>query len=61
MTADSVPAALEEACAEVSEGGPDDAVAGVTPRFVARPSDVAEAAAVMRAAAAGGLAAVPRG
>ena len=61
MTADLVPEALARACAEVREAGPDDAVAGVAPRFVARPGDVAEAAAVMRAAAAEGLAAVPRG
>ncbi len=61
MTADLVPEALARACAEVRGAGPDDAVAGVTPRFVARPGDVAEAAAVMRAAAAEGLAAVPRG
>ncbi len=61
MTADLVPEALARACAEVRGAGPDDVVAGVTPRFVARPGDVAEAAAVMRAAAAEGLAAVPRG
>jgi glycolate oxidase FAD binding subunit len=61
MTADSLPGVLARACAEVGEAGPDDAVAGVVPRFVARPADVAEAAAVMRAAADQGLAAVPRG
>jgi glycolate oxidase FAD binding subunit len=61
MTADLVPGTLARACAEVREAGPDDAVAGVTPRFVARPGDVAEAAAVLRAAADEGLAAVPRG
>jgi glycolate oxidase FAD binding subunit len=65
MTADSLPGALAgaltRACADVREAGPDDAVAGVVPRFVARPADVAEAAAVMRAAAEAGLTAVPRG
>jgi glycolate oxidase FAD binding subunit len=61
MTADLVPGALTRACAEVRAAGPDDAVAGVAPRFVARPGDVAEAAAVMRAAADDGLTAVPRG
>jgi glycolate oxidase FAD binding subunit len=55
------PGALARACAEVRAAGPDDAVAGVTPRFVACPADVAEAAALLRAAAAEGLAAVPRG
>jgi glycolate oxidase FAD binding subunit len=61
MTADSMSGALAGACAELREAGPDDAVAGVVPRFVARPADVAEAAAVMRAAAGAGLAVVPRG
>jgi glycolate oxidase FAD binding subunit len=61
MTADLAPGALTRACAEVRAAGPDDAVAGVVPRFVARPGDVAEAAAVLRAAAAEGLTAVPRG
>jgi glycolate oxidase FAD binding subunit len=58
---DLVPDALARACAEVRAAGPDDAVAGVTPRFVAWPGDVAEVAALLRAAAADGLAAVPRG
>jgi glycolate oxidase FAD binding subunit len=61
MTADAVPDVLAKACSEVWLARPDDAVAGVVPRFVARPADVAEAAATMRAAAALGLAAVPRG
>jgi glycolate oxidase FAD binding subunit len=61
MTADLVPGALARACTEVRAAGPDDAVAGVAPRFVARPGDVAEAAAVMRAAADEDLTAVPRG
>ena len=61
MTADLAPGALTRACAQVRAAGADDAVAGVVPRFVARPGDVAEAAAVLRAAAAEGLTAVPRG
>jgi glycolate oxidase FAD binding subunit len=61
MTADLAGGALARACAQVRAAGPDDAVAGVLPRFVARPGDVTEAAAVLRAAAAEGLAAVPRG
>ena len=61
MTADLVPGALARACAEVRVAGPGDAVAGIAPRFVARPGDVAEAAAVMGAAADEGLTAVPRG
>jgi glycolate oxidase FAD binding subunit len=62
MTAVSLPAALARACAEVREAGAgDEAVAGVAPRFVASPADVAEAAAVMRAAAAEGMTVVPRG
>jgi glycolate oxidase FAD binding subunit len=61
MTADSAPDALAKACSEVREAGPDDAVAGVAPRFVASPADTSEAAAVLRAAAAEGMTAVPRG
>jgi glycolate oxidase FAD binding subunit len=61
MTAGLAPGALTRACAEVRPAGPDDAVAGVVPRFVARPGDVTEAAAVLQAAAAEGLTAVPRG
>jgi glycolate oxidase FAD binding subunit len=61
MTTDALPGVLSSACAEVREAGPDDEVAGVTPRFVARPASVAEAAAVMRAAADEGLTALPRG
>jgi glycolate oxidase FAD binding subunit len=57
----SAPANLARACSEVRTAGPDDAVAGVAPLYVARPADVAEASAVMAAAAAEGLAAVPRG
>ncbi len=56
-----VPEALADACADVSEAGPDDAVAGVAPRFVARPAGVTEAAAVLAAASSLGMTAVPRG
>jgi glycolate oxidase FAD binding subunit len=61
MTADAVPDVLAKACSEVRPAEPDDAVAGVAPRFVARPADVAEAAATMGAAASLGMTAVPRG
>jgi glycolate oxidase FAD binding subunit len=61
MTADAVPDVLAKACSEVWPANPDDAVAGVMPRFVARPADVAEVAATMGAAASLGLTAVPRG
>jgi glycolate oxidase FAD binding subunit len=61
MTADAVPDVLVKACAEVWKAGPGDAVAGVVPRFVARPADLAQAAALMGAAASLGLTAVPRG
>jgi glycolate oxidase FAD binding subunit len=61
MSGDSIARALAQACPQVREAGPDDAVAGVEPRFVACPDDVAQAAQVMRAAATAGLATVPRG
>jgi glycolate oxidase FAD binding subunit len=54
-------AALAAACADLRQAGPADAVAGVQPSWVAAPASVAEAAAVMRAAAESGLAVVPRG
>jgi glycolate oxidase FAD binding subunit len=61
MTAGSVTDSLGAACAQVRQAGPDDAVAGVQPSFVAAPASVEEASAVMRAAAAAGLAVLPRG
>jgi glycolate oxidase FAD binding subunit len=61
MTGDAVPGVLARACPGVRTAGPGDAVAGVMPRYVAGPADPAEASAVLRAAAAEGLAAVPRG
>jgi glycolate oxidase FAD binding subunit len=59
--AGSLPGALAQACADVSEAGQGDAVAGVVPRFVARPAGVTEAAAVLAAASSLGMTAVPRG
>jgi glycolate oxidase FAD binding subunit len=56
----SVIDALAKAC-DVRPGEPDDAVQGVAPSYVAAPATVAEAAALMRAAAEHGLAVVPRG
>ena len=56
-----LPKELAHACADVGEAGPGDAVAGVAPRFVARPASVAEAAAVLAAASALGMTSVPRG
>ena len=56
-----IPEPLAQACADVSEAGPGDAVAGVAPRFVARPAGVTEAAAVLAAASSLGMTAVPRG
>ncbi len=45
----------------VREGLAADAVAGIVPAFVASPASTAEAAALLRAASAHGLAVVPRG
>jgi glycolate oxidase FAD binding subunit len=59
--AGGLPGELAHACADVTEAGPGDAVAGVAPRFVARPASVAEAAAVLAAASSLGMTAVPRG
>jgi glycolate oxidase FAD binding subunit len=56
-----LPKELAHACADVGEAGPADAVAGVAPRFVARPAGVNEAAAVLAAASSLGMTAVPRG
>jgi glycolate oxidase FAD binding subunit len=53
--------ALEAACGEVRDAGPDDAVGSVVPSLVARPGSTEEVAAVLRAAADAGLAVVPRG
>jgi glycolate oxidase FAD binding subunit len=61
MAADSIPAALAQACDEVRLASPADAVAGVRPRFLARPASTAQASAVLKAAGALGLAVIPRG
>jgi glycolate oxidase FAD binding subunit len=52
---------LAAACPSLAAGTPADAVAGVIPAFVASPASTEEAAALMRTAAAAGLAVVPRG
>ena len=52
---------LPSACPSLCGGSASDAVAGIVPSFVASPASTAEAAALMRAAAAAGLAVVPRG
>ncbi len=54
-------AALTAACPATRDGAAPDAVAGVTPAFVASPSSTAEASALLGAAAGHGLAVVPRG
>ena len=61
MPAEPVPAPLAEACGQVRPATPADAAAGVTPSWVASPASVAEASAVMRAAAGLDLAVLPRG
>ena len=61
VPAGPVPAALSQACAAVRPAGPADAVAGVTPSWVARPASTAELGAVLAAAAGLNLASVPRG
>jgi glycolate oxidase FAD binding subunit len=53
--------ALSAACENVLDGTPADAVGGIVPAFVASPASTQETAAVLRAAAAHGLAVVPRG
>ncbi|MCZ2815803.1 FAD-binding oxidoreductase [Modestobacter sp. VKM Ac-2984] len=52
---------LSDACAEVTDATPADAVDGVPAALVARPGSTEETAAVLRAAAAAGLTVVPRG
>ena len=56
-----VRSALSAACPSLRDGGPADAVGGLTPSFVASPASTQEAAALLRAAASSGLAVVPRG
>jgi glycolate oxidase FAD binding subunit len=59
--ADPVLGALAAACPAARLAEPGDAVAGVMPRFAASPATVAEASALLAAAAACDLAVVPRG
>jgi glycolate oxidase FAD binding subunit len=61
VAADPVLGSLAAACAAARPARPEDAVAGVMPRFAAAPATVAEAGELMRAAAAHDLAVVPRG
>ncbi len=61
MAAESVPGPLTAACGEVRPASDGDAVAGVRPRYVAWPASVAEASAVLAAAAGLGLTVLPRG
>jgi glycolate oxidase FAD binding subunit len=61
MTASEVPAELSAACPEIRPAAPADAVAGVAPRYVAAPATVAEASALLAAAAGLRLAVLPRG
>ncbi len=61
MAADSIPAPLAAACAEVRLATPADKIGGVQPAVVAQPASTAEASATLKAAAGLGLAVVPRG
>ena len=61
MAADQIPGQITAACHAVRPATPDDAVAGVQPLIVATPASTQEASALLRAAAALGLAVVPRG
>jgi glycolate oxidase FAD binding subunit len=59
--ADPALGALAAACPAARLAGPGDAIAGVMPRFAASPATVAEASALLAAAASQDLAVVPRG
>ncbi len=61
MPADSIPAELSAACAQVRAATPADKIGGVKADVVAAPASTAEASAVLKAASALGLAVVPRG
>ena len=61
MPAEPLPGPLTAACGQVRPATSGDAVAGVMPSYVASPASVAEASAVMRAAAGLGRAVLPRG
>src|SRR5579862_6499029 len=56
-----VPDELARVCATVRPAGADDAVGGQAARFVAEPASTAEAAGLLRAAAALDLSVLPRG
>jgi glycolate oxidase FAD binding subunit len=59
-----VPAVRDElvaACPVVREGGPQDAIAGVVPSFIASPESTDEASQLLRVADAHNLTVVPRG
>lgn len=58
---DTARTALSDACGDVTDATPADAVDGVPAALVARPGSTEETAAVLRAAAAAGLTVVPRG
>src|SRR6266852_5134607 len=57
----AVRSALAAACPALSDAAAPDAVGGLAPSFVAAPSSTSEASALLRVAAAYGLAVVPRG
>ncbi|MGY5885803.1 FAD-binding oxidoreductase [Modestobacter lacusdianchii] len=61
LSLDAARTALADACSEVTDATPADAVDGVPAALVARPGSTEETAAVLRAAAAQGLSVVPRG
>jgi glycolate dehydrogenase FAD-binding subunit len=61
LSLDAARTALSDACGEVTDAGPADAVDGVPAALVARPGSTEETAAVLRAAASLGLTVVPRG
>ena len=59
--ADSIPAELASACADLTAASPADDVGGRPARYVAAPASTAEAAALLRAADGLGLTVAPRG
>jgi glycolate oxidase FAD binding subunit len=61
MTPAAPPAELTSACPDVRPATEADAVAGAVPRYVAAPATEAQASALLTAAAALGLAVLPRG
>ncbi len=61
VTVPAIGPELAAACPALAVGTAADAVAGVVPAYVASPASTEEAAALLRAAAAAGLAVVPRG